>query len=166
MEIQNGLEDITYQIFTDPIYANSFYDLLTSNTVRTAKCPEEGSFIAYKKIEFELGAEGIAVLEIPEDAERLTANHVQWLKDKDLPEGGLCYPTYKCRADKAKVLKFETIEGVDLNSIVNQAHSKTYPSFKYNLYDIAVADTFDPDPNNTCSYGIYFFMNREDAVNY
>lgn len=162
IETLNGLADITSQFFTNPFYAGAFYDLLTSNTGRTEKCPEEGSFIAYKKIEFEPGAEGIAVLKIPNDAKRLTTNEVQWLS----PVGGLCYPTYKCRADKAKVLQFETIEGVDLNGIVNQAHSKQRPSFKYNLYDIAVADSFDLNPNNTCSHGINFFMNREDAVNY
>ena len=103
-------------------------------------CPEEGSFIGYKK------AGGCIVkLLILEDAKRSSGT------------------TMKCRCDRAKVLDIENIEtGLKVMEVSSDHDS----SFMYRVGEIIEVDNFDDDRWNECAPGIHFFMNRENAINY
>lgn len=103
-------------------------------------CPEEGSFIGYKK------ANGCIVkLLILEDAKRSSAT------------------TCKCRCDKAKVLD---IEDIDTGEKVEEAYSDYDPEFIYKVGEIVSVDNFDGNRWSECAPGIHFFMDKEDAINY
>ena len=104
-------------------------------------CPDFGMFIGFKK------ASGyIVVLEIPEDAKRLSATG------------------RKCRCDKAKVLEIQNIDGTKAN--VTKVASDYDPNFVYGVGKTVSVDNFCEDRWEECSPGIHFFINRQEAVNY
>ena len=104
-------------------------------------CPDFGMFIGFKK------ASGyIVVLEIPEDAKRLSATG------------------RKCRCDKAKVLEIQNIGGTKAN--VTKVKSGYDSGFVYEVGKTVSVDNFCADRWKECSPGIHFFINRQEAVNY
>ena len=104
-------------------------------------CPDFGMFIGFKK------ASGyIVVLEIPEDAKRLSATG------------------RKCRCDKAKVLEIQNIDGTKAN--VTKVASGYDSNFVYEVGKTVSVDNFCEDRWEECSPGIHFFINRQEAVNY
>ena len=103
-------------------------------------CPEEGSFIGYKK-----SRRCIVKLLIPEDAKRSNAT------------------TFKCRCDKAKVLD---IEDIDTGEKVKEVSSNYDLNFIYKVGEIVAVENFDENRWNECAPGIHFFMNKENALNY
>ena len=104
-------------------------------------CPEEGSFIGYKK-----ASDKIIKLYIPEDAIRSSAT------------------TRKCRCNKAIVLAIYELDGSI--SKVTEVASSMDPNFIYKINkEVAVVD-FDDDRWNECSTGIHFFMQKQEAINY
>ena len=103
-------------------------------------CPEEGSFVAYKK-----AGKYIVKLLVLKDAKRSSAT------------------TAKCRCNKAKVLD---IENIKTGLKITKVHSDYDPSFIYKVGEIISVDNFDNDRWRECAPGIHFFMNRENAINY
>ena len=104
-------------------------------------CPDFGMFIGFKK------ADGyIVVLEIPEDAKRLSATG------------------RKCRCDKAKVLEIQNIDGTKAD--VTKVTSSFDHNFVYEVGKTVSVDNFCEDRWKECSAGIHFFINRQEAVNY
>ena len=104
------------------------------------QCPEEGSFIAYKK-----ASNYIIKLLIPEDAQRSSAT------------------SRKCRASKAKVLDITHIEtGVTVNTVISNYDN----TFIYKVGEEVKVDDFDTDRWNECSTGIHFFITKEEAIDY
>ena len=103
-------------------------------------CPEEGSFVAYKKAN-----KCIVKLLILEDSKRSSAT------------------TAKCRCDKAKVLEIKEIE---TGKNVKRVSSNYNFAFIYEVGKVVTVDDFDEDRWNECSTGIHFFMNKENAINY
>ena len=103
-------------------------------------CPEEGSFIGYKKAN-----ECIVKLLILEDSKRSSATSV------------------KCRCNKARVLEIEKIKtGEKLKEI----RSNYDNNFIYKVGEIVSVENFDEDRWNECGAGIHFFMNKNNAINY
>ena len=103
-------------------------------------CPEEGSFIGYKK------ANGCIVeLLILEDSKRSSAT------------------TMKCRCDKAKVLD---IEDIKTGLKVQVVRSNYDFNFVYKVGEIVSVENFDNNRWDECSTGIHFFVNKENALNY
>lgn len=103
-------------------------------------CPEEGSFIGYKKANKHL----IKLL-ILEDSKRSSAT------------------TLKCRCDKAKVLSITNIKtGKEISEIASDYDK----NFIYKVGKIVEVKDFDEDRWNVCSTGIHFFINKESAINY
>ena len=103
-------------------------------------CPEEGSFIGYKKADKHL-----VKLLILEDSKRSSAT------------------TLKCRCDKAKVLDIENIE---TGEKIKEIRSNYDSNFIYRVGEIVSVDNFDNNRWNECTTGIHFFINRENAINY
>lgn len=104
-------------------------------------CPDFGAFTGFKK------AHGlIVVLEIPEDARRLSATG------------------RKCRCDKAKVIDIQNIDGTKAN--VTSVPSNRDNNFIYKIGEEVCVLDFDEDRWNECSTGIHFFINRQEAVDY
>ena len=104
-------------------------------------CPDFGMFIGFKK------ASGyIVVLEIPEDAKRLSATG------------------RKCRCNKAKVLEIQNIDGTKAN--VTKVASGYDSNFVYEVGKTVSVDNFCENRWKECSPGIHFFINRQEAVNY
>ena len=105
-------------------------------------CPDFGMFIGFKKARDNL----IVVLEIPEDAKRLSATG------------------RKCRCDKARVLEIQNIDGT--KSDKTEAVSQHNKDFIYRVGDIVSVPDFCEDRWSECSAGIHFFINRQEAVDY
>ena len=105
-------------------------------------CPEEGSFIGFKKCKNNL----IVKLEIPEDALRSSAT------------------TRKCRCSKAKVLSVTNVDGSDAST--DTAASKHDNNFIYKVGETVEVPNFNTDRWNECSAGIHFFITRQEAVEY
>ena len=104
-------------------------------------CPDFGMFIGFKK------ASGyIVVLEIPEDAKRLSATG------------------RKCRCNKAKVIEIQNIDGTKAN--VTKVASDFDSNFVYEVGKTVSVDNFCEDRWKECSSGIHFFINRQESVNY
>ena len=104
-------------------------------------CPEEGSFIGYKK------ANGhIIKLRITEDALRSSAT------------------SRKCRCSKAEVLSITTLDGEDdgLTSIPSNYDS----NFIYRVGTTVEVEDFETDRWDECAAGIHFFITRQEAVQY
>ena len=104
-------------------------------------CPEEGSFIGYKK-----ASDKIVKLLIPENAKRSSAT------------------TRKCRCDRATVLAIYELDGSISNA--TEVASSRDSNFIYKINKEVVVDDFDEDRWNECSTGIHFFMQRHEAVEY
>lgn len=108
-------------------------------------CPEEGSFIGYKKARLRNCVPVIVKIMITEDAKRSSAT------------------TRKCRCSKAKVLSITSIDG---KTSFNEAISNFDENFLYKIDEIIEIKDFDEDRWNECAPGIHFFITREEAVNY
>ena len=105
------------------------------------QCPEEGSFIGYKK-----AGRYIVKLEILSDAKRSSAT------------------TRKCRCSAAKVLSITTLDGRDDGR--QFVSSDRDSNFIYRVGEIVRVDDFDENRWNECSTGIHFFITRDEAVKY
>jgi hypothetical protein len=136
----------------DLSYADLSYADLSYADLRSAKhnettgflllqCPQEGSFIGWKK------AQGnIIKLRITELAKRSSAT------------------TLKCRCSEAEVLDIQDIEGNSLE--IREIASDKDCDFLYKVGEIVKVDDFDENRWNECSSGIHFFIAREMAVQY
>lgn len=104
-------------------------------------CPEEGDFIAWKKV-----GEVIIQLRIPAEAKRSSAT------------------SRKCRCEYAEVLELQNLDGTlyEDDKIVNYNHVETI----YKVGEIVHPDSWDDDRWNECSHGIHFFVTRDEAVRY
>lgn len=103
-------------------------------------CPEEGSFIGYKKAN-----DCIVKLLILEDAKRSSAT------------------TAKCRCSKAKVLEIREIQ---TDKLIDSVPSDYDRDFMYKVGEVVSVDNFDEDRWSECSTGIHFFISRENALIY
>ena len=108
-------------------------------------CPEEGSFIGFKKAVY-ADKDYIVKLEILADALRSSAT------------------SRKCRCNKAKVLEIQNVDGSKAN--IDVVHSTCDPSFQYKTGQIVEEPKYDNNRFNECSKGIHFFINRQEAVDF
>ena len=110
-------------------------------------CPEEGSFIGFKKAHTTAPdfREAIVKLLITEDAKRSSAT------------------TRKCRCDKAKVISITSLDGKEN---FTTAYSYYDRIFQYTVGQTVIVDDFDEDRWNECSTGVHFFITREEAIDY
>ena len=119
-----------------------------SNTINfLINCPEEGSFIAYKKASTDVVIPVIVVIRVEEDSLRSSAT------------------SKKCRASKVTPLRFEDLKGNILpeDTIVFSDYDN---SFIYHIGKTIEVENFDLNRWNECSTGIHFFMNKLDAIHY
>ena len=125
--------------------SNVFYNEATS--FFALQCPEEGSFIAYKKARSFKG-DVIVKLLVTENAKRSSST------------------TRKCRCSEAKVLSFYDCSHNELSNdtFVWSSYDK---SFIYKIGEIVKPITpFDDNRWNECSAGIHFFITFDEAKNY
>ena len=110
-------------------------------------CPEEGSFIGFKKAHTTAPdfREAIVKLLITEDAKRSSAT------------------TRKCRCDKAKIISITSLDGKEN---FTTAYSYYDRFFQYTVGQTVIIDDFDEERWNECSTGVHFFITREEAVDY
>ena len=104
------------------------------------QCPEEGSFIGYKKV-----SNKIVKLLILEDSKRSSAT------------------SRKCRCDKAKVLSIESLDGKEKFTEVKSDYDS---EFVYKVGEIVKVDNFCEDRWVECAAGIHFFITKQEAINY
>ena len=118
-----NIDSIIWSLYT------SFYPL---------QCPENGSYIGYKK------AQGLIVeLEIPADALRSSAT------------------SRKCRASKAKVLSISDVDG---NPSGEQVVSDYDSNFVYVVGETVEVSNFDTNRWNECAPGIHHYITRAEAL--
>ena len=104
-------------------------------------CPEEGDFIAWKRVN-----NIIVKLSIPAEAKRSSAT------------------TRKCRCEYAKVLELQNLDGTPYNG--DKVVNKRYVETIYKVGEIVHPDSWDDNRWNECSHGIHFFITRDEAVKY
>lgn len=104
-------------------------------------CPEEGSFIAFKKAN-----NYIVKLLVPEDAKRCSAT------------------SRKCRCNKAVVLSITNCDGSE--TTITSVCSSYDSSFVYTIGEVVEVTDFKEDRFIECAPGIHFFITRQEAVNY
>ena len=114
-------------------------------------CPDTGEFIAWKACKSEVGPIVVKLL-IPEDSKRSSSTG------------------RKCRAEKAKVLEFQSLTGERLDypyGPLKTAESSYDMSFVYKPGEIIIpTNDFCDDRFQECAGGIHFFINRGEAVHY
>ena len=105
-------------------------------------CPEEGDFIAWKKV-----GNVIIKLRIPAEAKRSSAT------------------TRKCRCEYAEVLALQNLDGTPYkdDKVVNYNFGR---ETTYKMGEIVRPDSWDDNRWNECSHGIHFFVTRDEAVMY
>lgn len=129
-------------------------------------CPEEGSFIGWKKayvfssdadcterLFIGIGCNRTPVivkLLIPNTAKRLSAT------------------SRKCRCNEAKVIDIQSVEfdGPSISETFKEAFSGRDPKFVYRIGETVRVEDFDDNRWNECSTGIHFFITRKEAVDY
>ena len=104
-------------------------------------CPEEGSFIGYKKC-----GKFIVKLRITETSKRCSST------------------SRKCRCSEAEVLSITNLDGT--SNYITSVSSDYDPNFVYKVGEIVSVSDFDENRWNECSTGIHFFITREEAVKY
>ena len=135
---------------TKDISTSTFVTLAHARGVKEASFPfiskglPEGEFIGWKRLRGNI----IAKLKIPADSKRL-----QPLTLKD-----------KFRCDKALVLELYNVDGTPSEEIEGRSIS-TY-DFRYRVGAMVYADEFNEDVFKGCTHGIYFFLDRQKAVDY
>ena len=122
------------------LYGANLYEAKNLNLPMA--CPEEGSFIGFKKCRNNF----IVKLEIPSDSLRCSATG------------------RKCRCSKAKVISITNLDGTNANT--NVVISKRDPNFIYKVGETVEVKNFDTNRWNECSTGIHFFITRQEAVDY
>ena len=108
-------------------------------------CPDEGSFIGWKKCR---NGEMTVIIKllITEKAKRSSAT------------------TRKCRCSEAKVLDIQNLDG---ESIVTEYNHDNYGHItRYAVGEMVYPDSFDENRWKECSHGIHFFITRQEAVDY
>ena len=127
-------------ILTDVNLANA--DLTDANLTRATLphytiCPEEGEFIAWKKLQNNV----VAKLLIPAESKRTSS-----------------LVGRKCRAEFVKVISF-------VNSSESIGYAK-HDSTPYIVGQTVKPDSYDDDIRVECTHGIHFFMTNREAENY
>jgi len=103
------------------------------------QCPEEGSFIGWKK-----ASKNIVKLLIPSNAKRSSAT------------------SRKCRASKAEVIAIYDKNGNE----IQECFSSYTNNVIYKVGETVYPDKYDENRWNECSNGIHFFITRQEAENY
>jgi len=103
--------------------------------------PEQGSFIAWKKLHNQC----IAKIEIPTKSPRI-CNLIN----------------RKCRAKFVKTLDIIDNKGNSIKEQIGQRDSKTI----YKVGRLTHADSFDNNMKDDCSHGIHFFVTKQEALNW
>ena len=121
--------------------ANNIDEVISSaniaNTALCVQCPEEGSFIGWKRV-----GKHIIKLQITEMALRSSATG------------------RKCRCSEALVL---AIDDGALQEVINVKH---FFRTVYKVGEVVRPDRFDTCRWNECSNGIHFFITRKEAEEY
>ena len=125
---------------------NIYYNHATS--FFALQCPEEGSFIGFKKAYTNNCDDVIVKIRVTENALRSSAT------------------TRKCRCSEAEVLGFYDLEHNELSNDL-LVYSGRDDSFIYEIGKIVKpTKQFDTDRWNECSTGIHFFMTFDEAKRY
>ena len=130
--------NLTRAKLTDADLIDVKYNHITSSF--SLQCPEEGSFIGYKK-----AGNRMVKLLITEDAKRSSAT------------------SRKCRCSKAKVLSITSLDGKEEYT---DAASNYNSNFIYEVGKIVEVENYDENRWNECAPGIHFFITRDEAVTY
>lgn len=114
-------------------------------------CPDTGEFIAWKACKSDIGPIVVKLL-IPEDSKRSSSIG------------------RKCRAEKAKVLEFQSLTGERLDyphGPLKTAVSSYDQNFIYKPGEIITpTNNFCDDRFQECAGGIHFFIDRREAAHY
>ena len=131
--------DLTEADLTEADLRWAKYDATTAFLAMV--CPEEGDFIAWKKV-----GEVIVKLRVPADAKRSSAT------------------SRRCRCEYAEVLELQNLDGTPYNDdkVVGNNYVKTI----YKVGEIVRPDSWDDNRWHECSNGIHFFITRDEAVRY
>ena len=118
--------------------ANLYRANLSATVLPPSITPTEGDFLGYKKVLQVDGTYAVITLRIPADAQRTSA-----------------LASRKCRACHVEVVEGEGISPTTIRS-----------KLRYAPGAVVTADRFNADRREECTYGIHFFLTREEAEAY
>ena len=135
-------------------------------------CPEEGSFIGWKKcVSFSFyyftimrQISTVTCFPVVDDQ---SANLETYIVKLLIPEDARRSSATgrKCRCDKALVLGFYDLEDNRLSDDIT-AISYYDTNFKYRVGETVSVPDFDENRWNECASGIHFFITRQEAIDY
>ena len=149
-------------IFNDAFIDNTLFDKETYDELFPLCCPEEGSFIGWKKVycscrstnprdhfsPYVYNMPAIVKLFIPAHAKRSSA------------------AGRKCRCSEAHVMDIFCKIPVGFERIDDRYFSAHDIHFKYRIGETVKVDNFDNNRTHECAPGIHFFITRKEAENY
>jgi len=142
--------DLSYANFSgaDLSYANLSRSNLSGviGLDRRSIVPEAGQFIAYKKVEDDDCNKYILTLLVSKHSPRI---------------GGLT--ERKCRVQRVKVLKAETLDGKTTS--LTRFYSSHTRDFQYHVGQW-VKSSFNRDIREVCTSGIHCFITKQEAIDY
>ena len=109
-------------------------------------CPSHGAFIGWKKVSDYINESYYIIeLKIPVDAKRSSGTR------------------RKCKCDKARVLSITNIKtGEELHEVIDHE----FEECKYTVGEMVFPDYYDENRWNDCLHGIFFFIDKQDAIIY
>lgn len=105
-------------------------------------------------------------LEFSKERIRRKGTNLYALVKLEIPAGAKivrCLFSKKCRTDIAKVV---SITSLDEKETYDFAMSWYNPQVNYIVGETIRPDYFDRDPTQSCSFGIHFFEDKQDAIDY
>lgn len=145
----NETRFIDCDFFNSTIKNTEFNDIKSFETsFLHLQCPEEGSFIGYKKLNDKYKNCYICKLLIPEDAKRSSST------------------SRKCRCSYAKVLEITNIETGENVLELTHYNMTIEKKLLYKVGEFVYPDGFDDNRFNECSNGIHFFITKKEALEY
>lgn len=105
-------------------------------------CPETGPILGYKKAKYNL----IVTLIIPSSALRSSGT------------------TNICRCSKATVVSITHIDGSEYDTITHSVPSLFDDDFIYTVGEVVEEPRFNTDRFDPSGHGIYFYLNKMDAI--
>lgn len=134
------------------------------NSMLPICCPEEGSFIGWKKAFVTSVSEEKSIRFKTPLCETPVIIKLLILNTAKRSSG----TTRKCRCSEAEVLDIQSVEfdGFSLTGTVQEAFSGHDPKFVYKIGETVRVEDFDENRWNECSTGIHFFITRQEAVDY
>lgn len=148
--------------FNGALIANTLFDKETYDELFPLCCPEEGSFIGWKKVYCSCRSTN------PRDYFNTSKFHMPVIVKLFIPAHAKRSSAAgrKCRCSEAVVMDIFCKIPEGLERIDDIFFSAFNTNFEYRIGETVKVNNFDNDRTHECAPGIHFFITRKEAENY